>query len=208
MRIPDRATARLFARNYLLLGLAFFLVYGGTNYLTAIRSEHYRLFFDWESQIPFVPGFVYVYLSIFLVFLLPLFYLDRQQIRALSAAFMIATCFAGVVYLLLPAELYFERPQSVPGHEFVFKWLYKLALPHNLFPSLHVIYASLFIGVAVTEESSGLFRGVLAVWWLFLIVSVFLVRQHQFLDVIAGILVALLCYRLVYRRAGGRIAKS
>lgn len=200
MRIPNRDTARLFFRNYVFLGLAFFCIYGGTNYLTTLRHSHYALYFDWESQIPFVPGFVYVYLSIFLVFLLPLFYLNGEQIRAISRAFIFATSFAGGVYLLLPAELYFDRPPSVPGHEFAFKWLYTLALPHNLFPSLHVTYASLFIGVIAVEEPSSTLKAGLAAWWLLLIASVFLIRQHQLLDAIAGIILAFLCYRFVYWR--------
>lgn len=200
MRLPNRDNTRLFFRNYLLLSLVFFCVYGGINYLTSIRSSHYTLYFEWESQIPFVPGFIYVYLSVFLVFLLPLFYCSTQQIRAISAAFLVATVIAGTVYLVMPAQLYYERPSTVPGHEFVFTWLYRLALPHNLFPSLHVTYTSLFIGVAIREETIRYTKVALMLWWLLLIASIFLVRQHQVVDAGAGIMLAYLSYRLVYLR--------
>lgn len=200
MHIPNRDTAVTFFRHYLFLGAIFFVIYGGMNYLTSVRNNRYTLSFDWELQTPFVPGFVYVYLSIFLVFLLPLFYLSSDQIRALSKTFLAATVLAGIVYFFVPAELAFDRPHTVPGHEFVFKWLYTLALPHNLFPSLHVTYATLFIGLAVREERSSILQAGLAVWLLLLMISVLLVRQHHIVDIAGGMVLAFACYRLVYNR--------
>lgn len=204
MRLPNRDNIRVFFRDYLLLSLVFFCIYGGINYVTSIRSSHYSIYFEWESQIPFVPGFIYVYLSVFLVFFLPLFYCSTQQVRAISAAFLVATVFAGTIFLVIPAELYYERPSTVPGHEFVFEWLYRLELPHNLFPSLHVTYTTLFIGVAVREEAIQYTKVALVLWWLLLVASIFLVRQHQVVDAVAGIFLAYLCYRLVYLRITNR----
>lgn len=200
MEIPNRDKLVLFLRNYVFLGAVFIGIYGSINYLTALRSEHYALYFDWETRVPFVPGFVYVYLSILLVFWLPLFFLNNVQIRAISRTFFVATVVAGIVYLILPAELYFVRPSSVPGHEFAFEWLYRLALPHNLFPSLHVTYATLFIGTTIRQESSQAVRIGLVLWWMLLIASIFLVRQHHVADAFAGIALAYLCYHFVYRR--------
>ena len=200
MRVPNRETAIVFFRYYFLLGAVFLVIYGGTNYLTSVRIDLYRLYFAWELSAPFVPGFVYIYLSILLLFLLPLFTLNEHQIRALAGSVLAATVIAGVIFLLIPAEPPFERPTTVVGHEFVFGWLYALELPYNLFPSLHVSYAALFIGVAAREERSMLVRLALAVWLVLLIVSVVLVRQHQVIDIAGGIILATLCYRVVYAR--------
>jgi membrane-associated phospholipid phosphatase len=203
LRTPDRDTAWLFVRYYVQLSVLFLLVYGGTNYFTSTRSDLNPLYFDWERHTVFVPGFVYVYLSIFLVFLLPLFFLGKPQIRALAATFTLATLIAGVIYLLLPAELPFVRPDTVPGHGFVFRWLYKLALPHNLFPSLHVTYAALFIGTAINVETSTPLRTALFAWLLLLLVSVILVRQHTIIDIAGGLALAAASYGAVYRRIAG-----
>lgn len=198
MRIPSRETTVAFFRYYLLLSLVFLVVYGGINYLTSIRGGHFLLYFDWEARIPFIPGFVYLYLSIFLVFLLPIFSLQTKKIRALAGAFLTATLVAGLIFLILPAESHFERPDIVSGHEFVFEWLYTFELPHNLFPSLHVTYATLIMSVVAREESSPMMTSGLGLWWLLLISSVLLIRQHQVIDIIGGCALAGGCYRLVY----------
>ena len=88
LHIPSRETAAAFFRYYLLLSGVFLVVYGGTNYLTSMRSGHFLLYFDWEARIPFIPGFIYLYLSIFAVFLLPVFSLSIKKIRALAGAFL------------------------------------------------------------------------------------------------------------------------
>lgn len=199
MRIPDRDTTRIFFGYYLSLSVVFLIVYGGVNYLTSIRSDLHILYFDWELNTVFVPGFIYIYLSVFLVFLLPLFSLNARQIRAIAAAFVMATVVAGIVYLLLPAQLPFVRPDSVPGHEFAFKCLYALALPHNLFPSLHVTYSVLFIGVICGVEKSVPLKANLLVWLALLLVSVLLVRQHQIIDIAGGIVLAAISYSTIYR---------
>jgi len=203
LRIPDRDTVLFFARYYLQLSVVFLLVYGGANYFTSTRPDLNALYFDWERHTAFVPGFIYVYLSIFLVFLLPLFFLDKRQIRALAATFVLATLIAGVIFLLLPAELPFVRPETVPGHGFVFRWLYRFELPHNLFPSLHVTYATLFIGTAIHVETSTPLRTALFAWLLLLLVSVILVRQHTIIDIAGGLALAAASYRAVYRRIAG-----
>ena len=198
LRIPSRETAAEFFRSYLLLSLVFVVVYGSINYLTSIRSRHFLPYFDWEARIPFIPGFVYLYLSIFFVFLLPLFSLPTRKIRALAGAFLTATVAAGCIFLILPAAPRFERPEIVPGYEFVFAWLYTFELPYNLFPSLHVTYATLILRAVAREENSPAVAAGLGLWWCLLIASVLLVRQHQIVDIIGGIALASLCQRLVY----------
>ena len=201
MRFPTRDTAVVFLRHYLVLGLAWTVIYGGVNYLTSLRSDLHRLYFAWELQIPFVPGFIYVYLSIVLVLVLPLFSLEKRQLDALARSFLAATVVAGLVYLVLPAQLAVTRPETVPGHQFAFGLLYRLALPHNLFPSLHITYATLVLGVIAQAEQSRLVRLLLMLWLLLLYASVLLVRQHQVADIPAGMALAALSYGFVYRRS-------
>ena len=74
-------------------------------------------------------------------------------------------------------------------------------MPHNLVPSLHVATSALFIAVLYRSLSSVWIRAGLILWGMLLCASVLLVHQHHVLDVVSGLLLGYLCYRLVYRRA-------
>ena len=66
-----------------VLLVLFVLVYGGLNWVTARRSDHLALWFDWELDIPFMPGMAWAYLSIVVSFVLPMFALDERGIETL-----------------------------------------------------------------------------------------------------------------------------
>lgn len=193
--------ALLYARLAVPLSLLFAVVYFGTNWITSRRTGNYRLYFEWELAIPFVPSMMYVYASLLVLLLLPAFTHTRAQLIALARALVTALFVAAAVYLLLPAELGFVRPGQVPGYNAVFQALYALEMPHNLVPSLHVAASTLFIAALYRNLSSIWIRAGLLLWGLLLCASVLLVHQHHVLDVVSGLLLGYLCYRLVYRRA-------
>jgi membrane-associated phospholipid phosphatase len=179
----------------------FAVVYFGTNWITSRRRGNYQLFFDWELAIPFLPGMIYIYASLLLLLLLPALALTRRQLPALARAMVITLFSAAVVYLLLPADLGFERPEYVPGYNGVYQALYALELPHNLVPSLHIASSTLLIATLLHNSSSVWVRLGLYSWGLLICASVLLVHQHHVLDVISGLMLGLVCYRRVYLRA-------
>lgn len=180
------------------LNLLFIAVYGTTNALTARRAQGLSLYADWELAIPFVPGFIVVYASIAVLLNLPLFMLQRHELRPFAMAFALATLAAGVSFVLLPATLGFARPVTVPGFEAAYALLYRLDLPHNLVPSLHVTYSTLTV-LAVSQGKRLLTRGILRTWLAAIAVAVLLTHQHHVLDVVSGLLLGAICYR-AYRR--------
>ncbi len=66
------------------VGIAFFGVYPACNWFTSQRSEHWNLFFNAELALPFYPEFVWVYMSMYLLFALPPFFLNVAQLRDLG----------------------------------------------------------------------------------------------------------------------------
>ena len=192
----------VYARLAIPVLVLFAVVYFGTNWITSQRTGNYRLFFEWELAIPFVPGMIYVYASLLVLLLLPALTLTRRQLPALARA-MLATLFvASAIYLLLPAELGFERPGYVAGYDVVYQALYSLELPHNLVPSLHIATSTLLIAAVLHNTSSRWIRLGLVLWCMLICVSVLLVHQHHILDAISGLLLGIVNYRLVYLRAG------
>lgn len=201
MKIPDRETVAHYFRYYLLLGAVFFLVYGGSNYLASLRAERYGFFLDIERYIPFVPQSIIIYLSICLLFLLPVFYVNVQRTVALAKAFLFTSLFAGVCFVVLPADLAHCRPDVVNFLPWLFKLLYSVALPHNFMPSLHIAYTVLFLGVCISLESNRRLVLLYLLWGGLLFVSVLLMRQHQIIDVFTGSALGLFAYRGVYLRS-------
>jgi len=193
--------ALFYARLAVPLSLLFAVVYFGTNWITARRTDNYQLYFDWELAIPFVPAMIYVYASLLVLLLLPAVTLSRFQLRALARALTITLFVAAVSYLLLPADLGFERPAYVPGYDTVFQTLYALEMPHNLVPSLHIACSILLIVTLFNNMSSLWIRFGLILWGILICASVLLVHQHHVLDVISGLLLGLVTYRLSYLRS-------
>jgi membrane-associated phospholipid phosphatase len=193
--------ALFYARLGLPLSLLFGVVYFGTNWITSRRTDTHRLYLEWELAIPFVPGMIYVYASLLVLLLVPAFILTRAELTALARALVAALFTAAAVYLLLPAELGFVRPEQVPGHDALFQALYALEMPHNLVPSLHVAASILLIAALWRSLPPVWIRTGLVLWGLLLCASVLLVHQHHLLDMATGLLLGYLCYRLVYWRA-------
>jgi membrane-associated phospholipid phosphatase len=181
-------------------GLLFAAVYFATNWFTAQRAHHYRLYFDWELSIPFVPAMIYAYASILVLFLLPPLLMKPRQFPALARALLVVLVAAAAVYLLLPAEPGFQRPGRVPGYDALFQALYALDQRYNLLPSLHIACAVLCIAALLHARPSVPVRLGLALWAGLLSVSVLLVHQHHLLDVLGGWLLGVLVYRLYYLR--------
>jgi len=177
-------------RRYLLLGLGlyllFFLVYGGLNLLTSLRSQRLHLYLDWELGIPFWPEMMLGYASLLVLFLLPPFALAPAALTGLARRFVHTTLIAAVAFLLFPAESGFERLE-VPGwYGPVYGLLYTLDFPHNLVPSLHVAYSTLTLA-ALGSVSGPWLRGLFAFWLGIICLSTLLVHQHHLLDVAGGL---------------------
>ena len=183
------------------VAILFALVYFCTNWITSRRTGNHHLFFDWELAIPFVPSMIYIYMSLLVLLLLPAVILAKLQLIALARAMVVTLFIAAAIYLLLPADLGFDRPDHVPGYDAVFQSLYALELPHNLVPSLHIASSVLLIAAVRNNLSSPWGRAGLILWGILICASVLLVHQHHILDVISGLLLGYLSYRLVYLHA-------
>ena len=190
--VPFPARASTFALWGSLVGIAFFSIYPTTNWLTALSSKHYSLFLEDELRLPFVPEFIWLYLSMYGLFILPPFFLDPVELKRLAKELISSTCVSGITFLLLPAKLGF--PRMLPDDEFyrsIFQGLFLVDQPHNLVPSLHVIYSTT-ISLALIARSSSTIRAMLFAWLALIVTSTVLVHQHHLLDVVAGVILAVL----------------
>ena len=62
------------------VGVAFFSVYPTCNWLTSLRGEYFSLYFAAELNVPFVPEFIVVYLSMYILFMTPPFFMASREL--------------------------------------------------------------------------------------------------------------------------------
>lgn len=185
----------------LWVGVAFFSVYPTCNWLTSLRGEYFSLYLPIELQVPFVPEFMLAYLSMYVLFAMPPFFLQVAELNALGKQLIAGTILSGLIFILLPAKLGFVR--AVPEDGFfgpLYANLFSIDMPHNMVPSLHVVFSSLII-MAVAGASSRESNRIFWYGWLLVIcVSTLLVHQHHIIDVVAGLALAVLLRKLIIKR--------
>ncbi len=201
MSETNRKLLKLYFGYGVLLYIQFFIVYGGANWIASESKQLYHLYFEWETDIAFVPVFIVPYLSLSLFIVLPVFFIDAGKIIPWAKTYMLMVFAAGLMFLLLPTEHAVTRPEYVGVFVYFFDILYALDLPYNLFPSLHVALSTLALLIMLPLIANRWLLTSIGLWWLLMTASVILVRQHHMLDIAGGIILAWLCYRFFYRKA-------
>jgi membrane-associated phospholipid phosphatase len=178
------------------VAVAFFTVYPTCNWITSHRTNTFSLYLDAELAIPFIPQFVWVYLSMYVLFLIPPFFLNSSQLTVLGKQLVLSTIGSGCLFLLVPAKLGFARTlPDDPLHRPVFADMFAVDLPHNMAPALHVVFSALIL-FAILEASEG--APIKLLWWSWLVIiclSTVLVHQHHLIDVLSGLMVATMASR-------------
>ncbi|MGE8318735.1 MAG: phosphatase PAP2 family protein [Comamonas sp.] len=187
--------------------VVFYAIYPASNWLAARQSRRYDFLTPWDAHIPLVPEFIWVYFSFFIFILLPIWWVDSDDIDALGRRQVLATVLCGVVFALFPANLAFERvlPEAEP-YRSIFGWMFAVDAPHNLLPSLHIVY-TVATGVALWAAQWRRGRpgrcALIALWGVAICASTMLVHQHHVLDVVAAVVLVAVLQRLVRTRPEG-----
>ncbi|HXM32732.1 MAG TPA: phosphatase PAP2/dual specificity phosphatase family protein [Chthoniobacterales bacterium] len=184
-------------RTSALLAFLFLVIYGGTNWLTALRPGVPTFFFEWERSIPFVPLMIVPYMSINLFFLAaPFFCRDERELATFSKRLITALFVGGICFLAFPLRFAFPRPHAGGWLGTAFDWFQLLDKPYNLVPSLHI--TMLFVLGTVYARHGRIFWRVAAISWFVLIgFSAVLTYQHHILDVVAGFALAAYCFYFI-----------
>lgn len=183
-------------RTYLLwsfwAGVAFFAVYPAMNWLTSRRTP-LHLYLTGELAIPFVPWFIWPYLSMYALFVLPLFFIPAERMPALGKQLIAGCLISAVLFLLFPAELGFAR-QVPKAYGAIYAGMFDIDRPYNLVPSLHVIWSALIVLACIDFARISL-KIALSAWLCVVVASTVLVHQHHLIDVIAALAIVFVLRR-------------
>lgn len=176
-----------------------------------------------DNRIPFIPVFVIFYYSWFIYCAVPmllfLFFDEDDYLK--SFAFLAIGMASFIIINYFYSTGLDIRPASVPGTDIfsaMVRKIYSVDTPTNVLPSIHV-YNS--VGIHICLLHSNLLKKVLArfsadqkdyekkfritstvsgIWAILIIFSTLFIKQHSVIDLLAGLLFALVVYYFMYMR--------
>jgi len=184
----------------LVVSLAFFPIYVGGGMTPGILGRPLHLYASFELALPFWPIMIVAYLSMFVLFLLPAFQLDKSELWVLVRRLVVASMLGGLVFLLLPSEIGFPEHADAGRWQPLYQLIYAVDSRANAAPSFHVIYTSTIL-LALMDVATPRLRILYALWLIVVCASTVLTHRHHLLDVAGGIAITLAVRRLRLRRA-------
>jgi membrane-associated phospholipid phosphatase len=193
---PARDDVPALAILTLTFALTFAVLYGLGSVLSAFVPWRVPLALPLDARVPFWPAAAAIYLTILPMLLLGPFVLrDLRSLLPLFATLMLEAVAAFGFFLLLPADGPAIACCDSTLTTALFHAADALNLDRNYLPSLHVAFA--FTAAAAFAPRAGRAGAAgLYLWAVAVAASTLLTRQHYLVDVIAGIALAFLCWRL------------
>tara|TARA_R100000008_G_scaffold86470_1_gene79737 strand:- start:777 stop:1415 length:639 start_codon:yes stop_codon:yes gene_type:complete len=170
-----------------------------------IGASQYDLLTSVDTQIPFIPQFIWIYHTIIPVifFTGTLLFKKRNVFLGLIFAIISSGAIMCLFYVLFPS---FYPREAIADTSTTSGWLVNLTHaidgPHNTFPSGHVTFAWLlvfFVSLSEYIRKNPLMKYAYIVWATLVSISTLTLKQHFIVDVFSGMMLAALIYYLVYK---------
>lgn len=155
-----------------------------------------------DRSIPFLPGAVYLYESIWLLMpIAPWLMKSREELLGYSKGIALVAAASFAVFFFYPTSC--PRPQGLPTDSLLYEALIKIDNELNAWPSLHAAFA-VFHGaccqaVFSAARGCGTIRWLVWVWALGIVVATLLTKQHILFDALAGAALGFAGYALCCR---------
>ncbi len=187
--------------DWLIYGLVMFGVWSGLYFWIAesrVDAIKHTMIVEFDGKIPFIPEWVWIYLTVYMIFLIPLFGLtDRRLLKVVMSSYITVMLICYVFFYFYPVE--YPRPELVVNDfsTWALSLVYKNDKPWNCFPSSHCAMA--MMAALVLLEINWSF----GIWGLTVALSIgvstLFTKQHFILDVITGFSLSILVYYLYFK---------
>lgn len=152
-----------------------------------------------DHAIPFIPAFVWIYLTVYMSFIIPFLVIrDTRFFRLIVLSYLSVILVSVGTFLLYPVS--YPRPTFAVDSlsTWALALTYAVDKPVNCFPSLHASMA-MMSALMVLEVSAPL--GAIAILHTLLIgASTLFIKQHYVADIIGGFLLAIFMYYLFFHQ--------
>lgn len=200
---PDAARWKAYLRFLAIFTALFLTVFVGLGMLSARFRTPMHLYLPWETAIPCLPWMVWIYFSLYTLFVLPLLHMTPPQMAALTRQSIVTLLVAGIGFLALPGEVGFPSVSYAGTNGAILGFLDDLSRTtgRNLVPSLHVAFSALIL-LGCCDLLQSPLTWIYRIWLLLMCASTVLTHQHHLLDVAAGLGLAIMVrWRMLPARA-------
>lgn len=176
-------------------------------------SRFHIIYSPIDEHIPFLEGFVIPYMLWFPYIGLIFVYFFFKDIRGFNQ--MCIFFFSGMTIFLIVSAIYpnglLIRPTVFPRDNIctdIVKYLYSIDTATNVLPSIHVFNSiGAYIAIARSKEFKHrpLIRYSSFALSALIILSTMFIKQHSFIDVASGCILACILYFAVYERGSIRV---
>ncbi len=157
-----------------------------------------------DDAIPFIPQFIYAYVTWYPYLLIPaVVFLLREDGAAFTryALFIIIGFSASLLICAIWPNCQLLRPDAVDTKTLsgvLVSAIYAADTPTNVLPSMHVVGCIGVIAACFDRPYLRKWRGAMVVWGVLISASTVFVKQHSLLDVYAGLALGLVLTALLY----------
>lgn len=214
-----RAYIRSHPYVLLFLYLPVYLIwFMAQEYLISSVDGCFVSYLPLDDKIPFLPGFIYAYITWYPLLLLPPFVFLAKGDGPAFTRYALFIIFGFSISLLICAlfpNCQLLRPdlnKTEIGNfsSFIVAGVYGADTPTNVLPSMHVVGCLGVIFSAFDGDDLRRGRWILVFWGLLVSVSTVFVKQHSVLDLLTGLVLGFLLWIVIYgllRKATDRLGR-
>lgn len=166
------------------------------------ESHHHLIGNTIDTKIPFNIWFMIPYcLWYILIFIVPYFLYkkDKDNFIRYIYSYIICTLIANIIFIVYPTTV--ARPE-ITGKgilEFITSFIFKIDNPPmNCFPSLHCAMSMLFIlFILEIKNVKKNVKITITLISILIMISTLYTKQHVFIDLISGVILAIITYIIV-----------
>jgi len=148
-----------------------------------------------DKHIPFIPEFAVIYLLYIpmIIFVFAFYWNDYKTYRSISLMLIAIISIAIMIYSAFQTEVFRPIIASTDFFTQLTNTIYEYDMPNNTFPSLHVALTSI-ISAFVYEKDTKVGMFLIPLTFL-IILSTMFIKQHVFLDIIGGLMLAFIIFK-------------
>lgn len=183
-------------------------IYFGTKFINS-HLTHHDLTTDFDRATPFITWFSMIYLGCYLFWAINYMLagkVNKEYFYKFITNIFSGYLICGTIFIILPTTINRPSLDTIHGFGKIFvQYIYSTDTPVNLFPSMHCLISwYCFLGVKGQSTISKWYQIFSCIFALLVCISTLVIKQHYIADVISGILIAELTYRIVMKKASGK----
>ena len=157
-----------------------------------------------DDQIPFVPYFIYFYISWYiLLFLVPIIYMkyDKKALKKYTYTNFISVLVCGIIFIIFPTTINRPNIEVTSITTWLVNTIYYFDTPAvNCLPSIHSLICFIFILCNIKANIKTSYKCIIDILSVLIILSTLFIKQHVIYDVLSAFIVSSITYIIVTKK--------